>query len=293
VTRLGRADLLVADAGDLCEGPCWDQRTGTLVWVDILAGAVHVLDPRTAEHRTHRLQMPVGAVAPRRGGGWVAAVERGFLFLDDGGQPTGAVLAAPGQPPGTRFNDGACDPHGDFWAGTLAYDGTPRVAALYRLGADGCVSEVLSGVTNSNGIAWSPDGATMYYVDTGLGTVDKFDVDPVTGTVTGRATLIRIAEGDGLPDGLTVDADGHLWLALWGGGCVRRYTPSGELEAVVELPVALVTSVAFGGNELDDLYITTARQGLPPSQQRAQPLAGSIFRYRPGTRGIPVASFAG
>jgi sugar lactone lactonase YvrE len=293
VTRSGRADLLVADAGDLCEGPCWDERTGTLVWVDILAGAVHVVDPRTAEHSTHPLQMPVGAVAPRRRGGWVAAVERGFLFLDDAWQPTGAVIAAPGQPPGTRFNDGACDPRGDFWAGTLAYDGTPRVAALYRLEADGCVREVLSGVTNSNGIAWSPDGATMYYVDTGLGTVDSFDVNPVTGTVSGRATLIRITEGDGLPDGLTVDAEGHLWLALWGGGCVRRYTPSGALEAVVELPVALVTSVAFGGSELDELYITTARQGLTPSQQRAQPLAGSIFRHRPGTTGIPVAPFAG
>lgn len=293
MTGSGRADLLVADAGDLCEGPCWDERTGTLVWVDILAGAVHVVDPRTAEHSTHPLQMPVGAVAPRRRGGWVAAVERGFLFLDDAWQPTGAVIAAPGQPPGTRFNDGACDPRGDFWAGTLAYDGTPRVAALYRLEADGCVREVLSGVTNSNGIAWSPDGATMYYVDTGLGTVDSFDVNPVTGTVSGRATLIRITEGDGLPDGLTVDAEGHLWLALWGGGCVRRYTPSGALEAVVELPVALVTSVAFGGSELDELYITTARQGLTPSQQRAQPLAGSIFRHRPGTTGIPVAPFAG
>lgn len=293
MTGSGRADLLVADAGDLCEGPCWEERTGTLVWVDILAGAVHVVDPRTAEHSTHPLQMPVGAVAPRRRGGWVAAVERGFLFLDDAWQPTGAVIAAPGQPPGTRFNDGACDPRGDFWAGTLAYDGTPRVAALYRLEADGCVREVLSGVTNSNGIAWSPDGATMYYVDTGLGTVDSFDVNPVTGTVSGRATLIRITEGDGLPDGLTVDAEGHLWLALWGGGCVRRYTPSGALEAVVELPVALVTSVAFGGSELDELYITTARQGLTPSQQRAQPLAGSIFRHRPGTTGIPVAPFAG
>jgi sugar lactone lactonase YvrE len=293
VTRLGRADLLVADAGDLCEGPRWDDRAGTLVWVDILAGAVHVLSPRTAERRTHRLRMPVGAVAPRRRGGWVAAVERGFLLLDDKWQPTGPVLAAPGQPAGTRFNDGACTPRGEFWAGTLAYDGTRGVAALYRLGPDGRVSEVLGGVTNSNGIGWSPDGATMYYVDTGLGTVDRFDVDPVTGLVSGRTTLIQVAEDDGLPDGLTVDAEGHLWLALWGGGCVRRYAPSGALEAVVELPVALVTSLTFGGDELDELFITTARQGLTPAQRRAQPLAGSIFRHRPGVTGIRVAAFAG
>jgi sugar lactone lactonase YvrE len=293
VTLLDEADVLVRDAGDLCEGPVWDERTGTLVWVDILAGVVNTVDPRTGERVTHELGVPVGAVAPRARGGWVAAVERGFVLLDAGWRPEGEVIAAPGQGPGTRFNDGGCDPEGRFWAGTLSYDGTAEAAALYRLDADGAVHEVLSGVTNSNGIAWSPDGVQLYYVDTGRGSVDRLELDPATGAVAGRATLVHVPPSEGLPDGLTVDADGHLWLALWGGGCVRRYAPDGSLEQVLELPVELVTSVGFGGPDLAELFITTARDGLSPEQVAAQPLAGSVFRCRPGVLGLPPATFAG
>jgi len=293
VSRLGAADVLVPDAGELCEGPCWDRRTGTLVWVDIMAGEVHVVDPATGARTVHRLGMPVGAVAPRRGGGWVAAVERGFLLLDGAWQPAGPVLPAPGQPEGTRFNDGGCDPQGRFWAGTLSYDGTPEVSSLYRLEPDGAVREVVIGVTNSNGMAWSRDGAWAYYVDTGRGTVDQLEVEPTTGRVTGRRTLLRVPESEGLPDGLTIDAEGHLWLALWGGGCMHRYTPSGALDRVVELPVSLVTSVTFGGPQLDELFVTTAREGLTAAQRAAQPLAGSVFRHRPGIHGLPAEEFAG
>ena len=173
-------DVLVHGAGELCEGPCWDVGTKTLVWVDILAGAVNVVDPASGLAARHLLGSPVGAVAPRRSGGWVAAVERGFLLLDDAWQPEGEVVPAPGQGPGTRFNDGACDPLGRFWAGTLSYDGAPGAAALYRFDADGSVREVLAGVTNSNGIAWSPDGAELYYVDTGRGSLDRLELDPAT-----------------------------------------------------------------------------------------------------------------
>lgn len=293
MTRLGARDVVFRDAGDLCEGPCWDEQTATLVWVDILAGTVQVGDPGTGGWTTHRLGMPVGAVAPRRAGGWVAAVEEGFVLLDDGWQPSGPVLPAPGQPEGTRFNDGGADPQGRFWAGTLSYDGTPGRGALYRLDSDGSVHPVLDGVSNSNGIAWTPDGAVAYYVDTGRGTLDRLRLDPATGTVTDRTTLVRVTEGEGLPDGLTVDAEGYLWLALWGGASVRRYSPSGSLDRVVELPVELVTSVAFGGERLDELFVTTAREGLSASQLRTQPLAGSVFRHRPGVRGLPSARFAG
>jgi sugar lactone lactonase YvrE len=223
----------------------------------------------------------------------VAAVERGFLLLDDGWQAQREVTVAPGQGPGTRFNDGGCDPAGRFWAGTLSYDGTAEAAALYRLDTDGTVREVLGGVTNSNGIAWSPDGAQLYYVDTGLGRVDRLELDSITGVVVARTTVIRVPSSDGVPDGLTVDAEGHLWLALWGGGCVRRYSPEGELETVLRLPVELVTSVCFGGAELDELFITTARDGLSDSEIAAQPLAGSVFRWLPGVRGVAPAAFAG
>jgi sugar lactone lactonase YvrE len=286
-------DVLVHSAGDLCEGPCWDAGTRTLVWVDILAGAVHVVDPVSGARSRHLLGSPVGAVAPRARGGWVAAVERGFLLLDDAWQPEGDVVPAPGQAPGTRFNDGACDPLGRFWAGTLSYDGAPGEAALYRFDADGSVREVLAGVTNSNGIAWSPDGAELYYVDTGRGSLDRLELDPATGSVAGRTTLVRVPSRDGLPDGLTVDAEGYLWLALWGGGCVRRYTPSGELDRELRLPVDLVTNTTFGGEGLAELFVTTARDGLTSAQLAQQPLAGSVFRCRPGVQGLTPRTFAG
>jgi sugar lactone lactonase YvrE len=223
----------------------------------------------------------------------VAAVERGFLLLDDAWRAQGDVIDAPGQGPGTRFNDGGCDPAGAFWAGTLSYDGTPEAAALYRLDPDGRANEVLGGVTNSNGIAWSPDGTRLYYVDTGRGSIDELQLDRATGDVVGRDTVVRVPPADGLPDGLTVDAAGHLWLALWGGGCVRRYAPDGELQQVLELPVERVTSVCFGGSRMDELFITTARDGLSPDELATQPLAGSIFRCRTGVVGLPPMSFAG
>ena len=291
--RLTDRDVLVPDAGQLCEGPCWDVGTQTLVWVDILAGAVNVVEPATGSRARHLLGAPVGAVAPRDGGGWVAAVERGFLLLDAGWRAEGEVIPAPDQRAGTRFNDGACDPLGRFWAGTLSYDGTPEAAALYRFDPDGSVREVLAGVTNSNGIAWSPDGARMYYVDTGLGRVDRLELDAATGAVLGRTTVIRVPSSEGLPDGLTLDAEGHLWLALWGGGCVRRYGPDGELQQVLELPAQLVTSLCFGGAALDELFVTTARDGLSDAELAEQPLAGAVFRWRPGVRGLPPATFAG
>ncbi|MGN6598500.1 MAG: SMP-30/gluconolactonase/LRE family protein [Actinomycetes bacterium] len=293
IHRLTERDVLVRDAGDLCEGPCWDVGTQTLVFVDILAGAVNVVDPATGSRSRHLLGAPVGAVAPRTGGGWVAAVERGFLLLDAGWRREGEVVAAPGQGAGTRFNDGGCDPSGRFWAGTLSYDGAPGAAALYRFDPDGSVRQLLGGVTNSNGIAWSPDGTRVYYVDTGLGRVDRLDLDAATGEVVGRTTVIRVPSSEGLPDGLTIDAEGHLWLALWGGGCVRRYTPDGELQQVLELPVELVTSPCFGGPALDELFITTARDGLSDTDLAAQPLAGSVFRWRPGVRGLAPLTFAG
>jgi sugar lactone lactonase YvrE len=293
IHRLTDADVLVREAGDLCEGPCWDVGSQTLVWVDILAGAVNVVDPATGSRARHELGAPVGAVAPRAAGGWVAALERGFLLLDAGWRAEGDVILAPGQGRGTRFNDGGCDPAGRFWAGTLSYDGAPEAAALYRLDPDGSVREVLGGVTNSNGIAWSPDGSQVYYVDTGLGRVDRLALDPSTGAVVGRATVVTVAPSEGLPDGLTIDAEGHLWLALWGGGCVRRYAPDGELRQTVELPAELVTSLCFGGAELDELFITTARDGLSDAELAVQPLAGSVFRWRPGVRGLAPLTFAG
>lgn len=286
-------EVLVENAGELCEGPVWDARTGRLSFVDILAGTVHAVDPDSGAREQWRLGQPVGAIAPRAGGGWVAAVERGFQRYDGDWRPDGSLVPAPEQPDGTRFNDGACDPRGRFWAGTLAYDGTREVASLYRYDPDGTVTRMLGGVTNSNGIGWSPAGDWMYNVDTGTGAVDRLRFDGDSGTVSRRETLIAVPPADGLPDGLTVDAEGFLWLALWGGGAVRRYAPDGTLDRVVPVPAGQVTKPAFGGTGLSELYITSAWEGLSTVERQAQLLAGSVFRHRPGVAGRRPYAFAG
>lgn len=289
----GEVDVLVAAAGELCEGPCWDTRTGRLYFVDILAGWVHAVDPVDGALQSWELGVPVGAVAPRRSGGWIAAVERGFAAYDDDWRAAGPLIPAPVQRDGTRFNDGRCDPAGRFWAGTLAYDGAAGMGALYRLDAAGTVTEMLSGVTNSNGLAWSPGGTELFYVDTGKATVDRMAFDPGDGTIADRTTLVEFRPEEGVPDGLTIDRDGFLWVALWDGGCVRRYSPGGVLDREIRLPATQVTSVAFGGPDLGDLFITTAAVNLSAQERDRQPLAGSVFRCRPGATGLAPASFAG
>lgn len=292
--RLTEDDVLIRNPGALFEGPCWDPRTERLVWVDILGGTVHAVDPVTERQQQWGLGTPVGVVAPCATGGWIAAVERGFAFFDDGWAARGPVIPVPDQRPGTRFNDGGCDPAGRFWAGTLGYDGSAGVGALYRMAPGRPPETVYTDVTTSNGIDWSPDGRTMYYVDSGRGTVDTAVFDADSGMPTDRRTLVSIPAEEGVPDGLTVDSDGFLWVAIWGGGCIRRYAPSGSLERTVLLPATQVTSMAFGGVGYDELFITTAYDGLGHEARAQQPLAGSVFRHRPdGITGRPPRMFAG
>lgn len=287
-------DVVVRQAGQLCEGPLWDPRIGRLLWVDIPLGLVHQLDVATGTDVVVRdFGQPVGCVGLRGSAGYVVAIERGVAVADDDWRAVDAIAQLPGQPALTRTNDGACDPWGCFWVGTLAHDERPGAGALYRLAADHTVTQVLGGTSVSNGIDWSPDGSAMYYVDSGSGRVDVFDVDPADGQVAGRRTLVEVDVPGAVPDGLTVDAEGFLWVALWGGGRVRRYTPDGRLDREVLLPVDQVSSVAFGGPNLDALYVTTARDGLAPDALDRQPLAGSVFVHDPGVHGRAPNAWAG
>jgi sugar lactone lactonase YvrE len=267
------------------EGPVWSDRWGGLRWVDMLAGDVLSLESDGTVLRRH-----VGGVAaalrPRRGGGAVIAVERGFTLEDADGTLT--PLDPVWSDPGVRMNDGGCDPDGRFWCGSMAYDQAPGGAALYRLDPDGAVHTVLEGVTISNGLDWSPDGSLAYYDDTATHRVDVFDYDRVTG-LTARRPFVRLPD-DGNPDGLTVDAEGGVWVALFEGGAVHRYTPAGVLDVVVELPTAQVTACTFGGPRLDRLYVTTSREGMAPDDD---PLAGALFSAAVGVAGLHVREFAG
>jgi sugar lactone lactonase YvrE len=282
-----RAEQLTDPVAYHGEGPVWSSRWGGLRWVDMLAGDVLSLRPDGSVDRRH-----VGAIAaalrPRRDGGAVIGVEHGFaLEAPDGTLTTlGELWRADA---GLRMNDGGCDPDGRFYCGSMAYDRTAGAAALFRLDPDGSTHVVLDGVTISNGLEWSPDGSRAYYNDTETYRVDVFDYDRDAGLVN-RRPFAQVATDDGRPDGLTVDAEGGVWVALNHSGTVRRLGASGEVDAVVEVPPRQVTACTFGGDGLETLFITTSRENLPPG---ADPLAGALFRADVGVRGIPAREFAG
>jgi sugar lactone lactonase YvrE len=280
---------LVSDArAHLGEGPLWDARTGELLWVDILAGVVHRLDPVTGVDRAFEVGRPVGAVGLRAAGGYVLALQDGFAVSD--GVETHLVAPVEVDRPELRMNDGACDSRGRFWAGTMEFSEENPAGTVYRLDASHAVEPMLTGVTVSNGIAWSPDDALLYYIDSPTRGVDVFAFEPDAGTISGRRRLVTVGEGEGFPDGLVVDAEGCLWVALWEGWAVHRYDPDGALVGVVDIPVARVTKPAFGGPELADLYVTTAAPDAPDPKQ---PNAGGVFVARPGVRGLPPHAYLG
>ena len=268
------------------EGPVWSERWGGLRWVDMLAGDVLSLAADGTIDRRH-----VGNIAavlrPRRRGGAVIGVERGFVLEDADGALT--HLGELWSDTNVRMNEGGCDPDGRFYCGSMAYDERPGAGALYRLDPDGSVRVVLENVTISNGLEWSPDGSRAYYNDTPTQRIDVFDYDGESG-LTGRRPFAEVPAEAGGPDGLTVDEEGGVWVALYGGGAVRRYTPDGVLDKVIEVAAKQVTACTFGGPEHNQLFITTSREGLEPG---ADPLAGSLFRAAVGVAGLAVREFAG
>lgn len=286
-----------ATPGVLTEGPRWDGHRNELLWVDIVGSRLHRartgVGPNLDELGPVQFDRFVGAVAPVLTGGYVLAAAGGFLFTDEAGRVIELAQPEAGRRD-VRMNDGACDPQGRFWAGTMAHDESPGAGVLYRLELDGTCTAVLSGLTISNGIDWSPDGSTMYLSDSGTGRVDAFDFDGVDGRLSARRTIVEITEPGVAPDGLTVDADGCLWVALWGGGEVRRYSPDGSVLETVALAVQLATSCAFGGPEMTTLFITTARHGLDEADVAAQPDAGRVFRVDGlDVRGVPCLPYRG
>jgi sugar lactone lactonase YvrE len=281
------AEQLTAADADHGEGPVWDAGRGALRWVDMLAGDILTWTPGATGIGRDHVDDVAAVLRPRRDGGTVVAGESAFLLLDAAGRLQRRI-PVPGWRAGTRMNDGGCGPDGSFYAGSMAYDAAEGAGRLYRLDPAGQISVVLDTVTISNGLAWSPDRAHAYYIDTGTGRIDVFDDQPQVG-LTRRRPLVTIPAEQGAPDGLTVDAEGCLWVALWGGSAVHRYTPVGVLDGIVHLPVRQVTACTFGGPGLDQLFITTSRHGLTD----AEPGAGAVFRADVGVTGLPVMSYHG
>ena len=307
----GRLDVAVYERALLGEGPTWDAAGRRLVWVDILGARVHGYDPATGRRTVMATEQHVGAAKPRAGGGLVVNLRDG-VGLYDAPRPGGDASRGTGDAggsgssgatparcafhwlhhdpvPGRRGNDAAVAPDGALWAGTMGYREEPGAGTLTRIAPDGTATTVLDDVTISNGLGWSPDGRLMYYVDTPTRRIDVFDVEEGGARIANRRELAVVEEGAGFPDGLTVDADGCIWVALWEGAAVRRYTPSGALDRELRLPVRLPTACAFGGADLTDLYVTTARVGLTAPH----PLAGSLLVVPGAGQGVAQAAFAG
>jgi sugar lactone lactonase YvrE len=284
VIRVLEAELAVPAQCELAEGPVWDDRSRALRWVDILAGQVHSFDPGTGAHTWFAVGEPVGAAGLTRSDGLVLALTDGFVLYDD----RSGLTRVPGfgtDRSAVRFNDGKPDPWGNFWAGTMPWtDGDPG-GALYRLAPDGTVTTLLAEVGLSNGLDWSEDRKRFFFSDSATGGVDVFDCDPDTGALGARSRFVTVPAATGVPDGLTLDAEGCLWLAVFGSGELSRYTPDGRLDTVVRLPAGQVTSAAFGGGDLATLYVTTARENFTDADRRAQPHAGDIFACTPGVTG--------
>jgi sugar lactone lactonase YvrE len=281
------------EQAQLGEGVRWDARRGELLRVDILMGRVFrdTLDDDGDLHRVATYELPeaVGAIAPIAGDdGWLLAAGRGFVHLHpDGSSRVIAVVA----PAGTRMNDAACDPQGRLWSGTLADDHRDGGGALFRLDRDGVCQMMADRLTISNGLGWSPDGHTMYLVDSGPAVIYEFAFDPRRGTLSDQRVLAALDPEHGVPDGMTVDAAGDLWVAVYGGACVHRYTPHGELRQVISVPAVQCTCCAFAGPGLHSLYITTATEGWTDKRRRADTAAGSVYRIDTDATGRAAQSF--
>jgi len=277
----------------LGEGPVWDAKTNVICWIDILKGDIHEYSPDRKKHSTITVNQMVGAIAICKSGGFMGALKNGFGFID---RKTGTVKMI-GNPewhlPANRFNDGKCDPEGRFWAGTMACSNEHEAGSLYIINKQKIIKKKADAITISNGLAWSPDHLVLYHIDTPTSEVTSFQYDRVTGNISNRKIAFKIPKEDGLPDGMTIDNNGKLWIAHWGGWQVSRWDPvTGEKLFSFSLPVSKVTSCTFGGKELTDMYITSAMQELSEDELKEQPLAGSLFVIRNcGFKGIPANEF--
>lgn len=279
---------LVLDAKAGCgEGPLWDARQDCLWWVDIPNGELHRFDPATGTDQAQHLGQAVGCVVPRSCGGLVAGVRDGFISIDDAGQ-IGVLAHVELARTDLRLNDGKCDRAGRLWASTMAFAATPAAGSLYCLGADHSLRRVVDGISIGNGLAWDQADTTMFYIDSLTEGVDAFDFDLATGELSGRRQLFEVPDALGLPDGMCIDDDGCLWVALFRGGAVHRYTPDGVLDTIVEVPAFNITCPTFAGAGLNEMYITSAASDRPDDV-----LGGGVFHLDPGVSGPGPFAFAG
>jgi sugar lactone lactonase YvrE len=276
----------------LGEGPVWDAHRRAICWIDIVNGHIHQYSTETGQHRTYAVNEMIGCFALCKNGGFIVATQSGFGFTDRESGRLTMVHDPEIHLPENRFNDGKCDPAGRFWAGTMSVSEEPHAGSVYVFDRQKVVKKI-ENTTIANGMAWSPDQKTLYFIDTPTFEVAAYAYDKTTGAISNRKVAIRIPKEDGFPDGMTIDTDGMLWIAHWDGWQVTRWDPAtGQKLHHFKFPVSRITSCTFGGTNLSDLYITSARIGLSDDVLEKQPLAGSLFVIRDcGYTGLPAFEF--
>lgn len=278
----------------LGEGPIWHQ--GKLFWVDIEKRRLHIYHPKDGQKESFHLPEKIGTVVPRKSGGLVLALQSGFALFDPSNERLTPLPNPPAETMAGRFNDGKCDPQGRLWAGTMASENGVARGSLYRLDPDFQCQVIQTGVGCSNGLAWSQDQTTFYYIDSFKNRIEAYDFDPDAGAIDNLRIVADTPNGTNVPvyDGMTIDSEGRLWVARWTGGCVQCIHPnSGKVLEQIEVPVRKTTACSFGGDDLGDLYITCASIDETEAQLKDQPHAGALFRCRPGATGVPAFPFAG
>ncbi len=292
---MNRSLELVFDAkATLGEGAFWDVDKGVLDWVDIDGKKLHIYDPDTRRNLTIPVKGRIGTVVPMKNGGYIYAEELQIVTIDEKGDDYTVVTKIEGEVPKNRLNDGKCDPAGRLWVGTMDMDRSQRRANLYRIDRDFSCTKMVSDLGISNGIVWSLDAKKMYFIDTPTGVVVSYDYNNQTGEIADKTTVITVPESMGHPDGMTIDSEGMLWIALFGGSAVGRWNPkTGDVLETVTLPVKNITSCALGGKNLDELYITSARTGLSRQELETQPTAGGLFRCKVEVPGLAQPKFDG
>lgn len=287
-----KAELEYDIEAKLGEGAFWNHVTQEFYWVDIEGLKLHIYDPASKENRTLSTPTRIGTVVPTTGVNAVVALVDGIYLMNTTTGDLELLSDVEADMPANRFNDGKCDPNGNLWVGSMFYEQNAPNANLYKITPSGEATIMKDSVTISNGIVWTSDQKTMYYIDTPTAKIMAYDYDASTATISNERIAVEVSESDGFPDGMAIDSENMLWVGLWNGSAVGRYNPkNGELISKIEVPALNVTACAFGGEDLDVLYITTARLGTSDEQLEKWPNAGSIFKANPGVKGVKSAFF--
>jgi sugar lactone lactonase YvrE len=277
----------------LGEAPFWCQKEGVLYWLDIIGKNIFRFDPKSGDRDIFPQKYEFGCIIKRSKGGFIGGTNKGIVLVKDDLKTTEIIADPEAHLNNNRFNDGKCDRFGRFWAGTTDIDEIDPTGSLYCVGEQLKANQHFSKVIVANGLGWSPDNRTMYFTDSGLQTIHAFDYDIEKSSIVNRRDFVVVDPSEGIPDGLTVDAEGYIWSAHWNGSRITRYDPNGKVNRVINMPVPNVTSLAFGGQKLDQLYVTTARLGLTEDQIKAAPLSGNLFVLDTGYQGLPETDFCG